>query len=252
MTELAPYKGIQAHPMRQPILDMVWHRYHQTPRHLQVELGPSEIGESCDRKLAMAIMHEPKFNEGDPLPSIVGTAAHTWMDGACQMWNEHLGRTRFVPELEIPIRNGQVGHCDCLDLDTMTILDWKFVGQEPLRDYKRNGPSEVYRRQAHMYGYGFHRNLKIPIKHVAIVFFPRGGMLSGLHIWSEPYNEQLALETFERYDNITEMCVALDVEHHPENYKIFTKNAGHRCRYCSWFQPGDDTGQGCPGFTNEK
>jgi len=246
MPELTPFTGTQGHPLRQPILDMIWHKYRQTPRHLQRELGPSEVGEQCTRKLAQNIMHEPILNEGDPWPSIVGTATHTWMDDACRMWNEHLGRVRFLPEQEVFPRDGQPGHCDCLDIDTLTVIDWKNVGVEPMREYRKNGPSEVYRCQAHLYGLGWTRK-GIPIREVAIVFFSRGGLLSKMHIWSEPYNEQLALDTLDRYDKVVELSVALDVEHHPERYKLIETSPGHHCRYCNWLSPGPDTGIGCPG-----
>src|SRR6266581_2861069 len=131
MPELTPFTGVQGHPLRQPIIDMIMHKYRQTPRHLQRELGPSEIGEECTRKLAQNIMHERVINEGDPWPSIVGTATHTWMDSACHLWNEHIGRVRFLPEQEVMARDGLPGHCDCLDVDTLTVIDWKNVGTEP-------------------------------------------------------------------------------------------------------------------------
>ena len=69
-------------PIREALVEMVMNRYHATPRHQQIELGPSEIGHPCMRKIAQGTMAVPRQNpEYDPLPSIVGTAAHTWAGG---------------------------------------------------------------------------------------------------------------------------------------------------------------------------
>jgi hypothetical protein len=236
------------HPLKQVILDMMWLKYRRTPRHVQTDLGPSEIGETCTRKLAQNAFHQRKINEGDPLPSIIGTAAHKWMDEACTEWNEHLGRIRFIPEPKVWVTDGIYGHTDCYDLDTGSVIDWKFPGVAILKGYKENGPSHLYRAQAHLYGLAW-RRLGLPVNEVVIVFFPRGGLLSGMHIWSEPFNPDIAEKALERYYRVVELGVALDVEHHPERFKFFEAVPGQYCQFCPWWKPGPDTGTGCPGNT---
>lgn len=236
------------HWLTEPVTEIIMGRYHQTPRHLQVEIGPSEIGEDCARKLAYKIMREPVTNSGsDPLPSIVGTAAHTWMEGALQLHNERIGRTRYIMEAELTIVPGMIGHCDCLDCDTWTVLDWKFPGTTQMKKYRADGPSHQYRAQAHLYGMGWIKK-GAPIREVAIVFLPRGGFLKDMYIWSEPYDQSIADRALERYYNITELAVTMDVEHQPENYARFPIVNGHNCTYCDWFNPAAKDARSCKGW----
>jgi hypothetical protein len=247
--DILSFEKPKQHALTQSITDLIMHKYHRAPRSLQQEIGPSEIGEDCLRKLAYNIMREPKLNDGgDPLPSIIGTASHLWMEDACNQWNAHIGRTRYIAEAAFPIVPGMPGHCDCYDVDTATVIDWKFPGVTKMTAYKKGGPSLQYRSQAHLYGKGWSQ-LGAPVKDVAIVFFPRGGMLSGMHIWSEPFDVAIADAALARYYGTTELALALDVEHFPENYMRIPATKGHACTYCNWFKPGDDTGTGCPGWT---
>jgi hypothetical protein len=170
------------------------------------------------------------------------------MEAACAEWNEHIGRTRYVAEAKFNIAPGMPGHCDCLDTDTWTVMDWKFPGTSKMSEYKSKGPSPLYRAQAHLYGKGW-VDLGAPIKDVAIVFLPRGGFLSGMYIWSEPYELVRAEAALERYYDVTNLAVALDVEHYPQNYKLIPTVRGHDCTYCEWFKPGEDKGTSCPGWT---
>lgn len=246
--DLAEFDKPSQHRLIEPITELIMHKYHRAPRSLQQEIGPSEIGEDCLRKLAYNIMRETALNQGgDPLPSIIGTAAHTWMEDACNLWNEHLGRTRYIAEAKFEIVPGMPGHCDCYDIDTRTVIDWKFPGATKMKEYKDKGPSYMYRAQAHLYGKGW-ANLGAEVDEVAIAFFPRGGMLSGLHVWSEPWSLSTADSALKRYYDVTELAVSLDVENYPENYMLLPKVSGHNCTYCDWFKPGKDTGQGCPGW----
>lgn len=239
------------HPLAKTIDDLIYLKYRRTPRHLQKELGPSEIGEPCERKLALKIMNEPTVNEGDPLPSIVGTAAHTWMEEACHQWNERVGRIEWITELGIEIVPGIIGHSDVYHVPSASVVDWKFPGAEGMKEVRANGPSELYRVQGQLYGKGWAR-LGLPVENIVIVFLPRGGQLHGRYgrvIESESYDESIADRALERYYAIVTRCADLDVEHHPLRYKLFPVEKGHHCTYCAWFKPGNDTGKSCPGWT---
>ncbi|OZE88059.1 hypothetical protein CH304_00370 [Rhodococcus sp. 15-649-1-2] len=209
-------------------------------RHLQVELGPSDVGHPCARKLALGLMREPRTNpEGDPLPSIVGTAAHTWMEAAARRTD------RFLPERRVTIREGLSGTCDIYDLDTDTVIDWKFPGVTRMKTYKKHGPSAVYRAQAHLYGQGY-INDGYPVKNVAICFLPRGGQLAGAHLWREPYNQALVDETLARIDNTTLLLTDLDVEQHPERYQLIPATPDD-CEYCPFWSPNPTSPTQCSG-----
>lgn len=247
------FVGPGDHSIVADIKAMMYYAYDNHPRGLQVEAGPSEIGEPCARRLAYKIMGEPKLNRSDPLPSIVGTAAHAWMESACKMWNEMAGETVWITEAELPIAPGILGHTDAYHVPRRTVIDWKFPGTEPMRRYRNDGPSEVYRIQAHLYGYGWSQ-LGVPVDEVGIAFFSRGGNLEGkygLHFWSEPYDPQVAEKALKRYQTITELAVTLDVENNPERYRLFPDSADS-CHHCPQRVEGVEIGRSCPGLEKPK
>src|SRR5690242_10177789 len=102
---------------------MIYNHYENHPRSLQEELGPSEIGEPCARRLSYRIMREPKLAKSDPLPSIVGTAAHKWLEEACNAWNVKVGRVDWIAEKELPVGVDIVGHCDAYHVPRFTVVD---------------------------------------------------------------------------------------------------------------------------------
>ena len=71
-----PHATALKHELSQVIL---WNE-HNAPRSLQRAIGPSELGDPCDRKLAYRIAGIEPVNFGDPWPAIVGTSIH---DGGC-------------------------------------------------------------------------------------------------------------------------------------------------------------------------
>jgi hypothetical protein len=201
----------------------------------------------------MSIMHEKEINEGgDPWPPIVGTAIHAWLEKAFTRNNSKLGYIKWLTEATIPIASGIIGHADLYHALVFCVLDHKAVGPDRHREYRKNGPGQQYRVQAHTYGKGF-KNIGLPVEHVAIAFYPRGGNLlsdkTGLYVWTEPFDESIADNALARVNEITEQCIELDVENKPENYEAFEKTSGFMCRYCPFFNAGH-IGPGCKGFLN--
>lgn len=228
---------------------LIWNGYmHDIPRHLQKELGPSEIGDPCARKLAYKTLapDEARPNFVDPLPSLSGTAKHTLWEQFAKSENERLGWKRWEPELTVSPREGFYGHCDLYDYLTDTVVDWKHLGKKTFQKLKDQGPTQMYRRQGHMYGLGYER-AGFPVKRVAICALPEGGLLRNAHLWSEPYDRQLALDTIARYDQIIAVSDALDVEHHPERFHLIPATPSEEsCAYCEYKskEPGPFN---CPG-----
>lgn len=241
------------HAIVADIKQMMYHAYHNAPRSLQEEAGPSEIGEPCARRLAYKVMREPELTHSDPLPSIVGTAAHKWMENACRLWNEKVGEEVWLVEQELPVGANIVGHCDAYHVPRHLVVDWKFPGTEPMKGYRKDGPSEVYRIQAHLYGLGW-ANLGYKVDKVGIAFFSRGGNLEGrygLHMWTEDYNPAVAEEALQRYYGITELTALLNVEEHPENYALIP-DSPDSCHHCPQRVEGAVIGRVCPGREKPK
>lgn len=240
------------HDLAEVIRDVVRDAGRLAPRSQQRAVGPSEVGQPCARRLAYRLMNEPQVNtSSDPWAAIVGTAVHAWLADAFTAANDRLGRIRYLVEQRVEIRPGLTGSCDLYDADTATVIDHKVVGESRMSEYKRNGPPSQYRAQAHLYGYGYAR-LGLPVREVALAFYPRGGMLAGLYVWSEPFNPAIAEAALARHDQILEAACSLGVDEHPENYRAIPTSPSHACNWCPWFKPGADTGTTCPGHLPEK
>lgn len=243
------------HPLAEGIRQVVIDADRYAPRSVQVALGPSEIGEPCARKLAYRLLDETRTNEdSDPWAAIVGTSVHAWLADAFEAANRRLGRIRYLVEKRVQIRTGLTGSCDLFDADTMTVIDHKVVGTTNMRKYKTAhlDPSVLgaYRPQAHLYGVGY-ANLGLPVREVALAFYPRGGLLSGLHVWSEPFDPAIAQAALDRHDQILALADTLECDRNPANYRHVPRSPSHGCTYCPWFKPGTDTGQGCPGHLDK-
>lgn len=215
-------------------------------RSQQKALGPSEVGDPCLRKLAFGMMHEPKINPyGDPLPSVVGTGAHAQLEAYARAANARLGRTRWIPETRVTIRDGLAGTCDLYDMDTKTVVDHKFPGTSRLNHYRSHGPSDVYRRQAHLYGRGY-RNMGLPVERVAICFWPRGGQIRHAFLWSEPYSDAVVDEVLGRLDAVTALIWDLQIGETPANYEHIPATPGG-CFLCPYHAKNPTSPTECDG-----
>ncbi|QXT62737.1 hypothetical protein [Tessaracoccus palaemonis] len=222
------------------------------PRSLQKRIGPSEIGHPCARKLAYKLLGQPERTDLPPnWKATVGTAVHGWMEDvfdADNLATAHLldGQERWYIESRVSV--GEVGgveitgSSDLFDRVTLSNWDWKVVGPYQLDKYKRQGPSEVYRAQAHLYGRGWWR-AGIGCASVNIVFLARNGDLSDTYHWSEPYNEQVALDALQRLEGINSAVTAfgptaLDVLPTADSY----------CTNCEFYKfHSTNLAEGCPG-----
>lgn len=185
-------------------------------RSQQTHLGPSQIGSPCTRCLARAVLGMSITGDfDDPWCRIIGTATHTWLDEAAA-WDNLASINEDRPARWHPERRVQPddellpsgGKADLYDEKTRTVIDHKVVGDAPLKKYKLNGPGPTYRVQAHTYGLGYARE-GIAVEHVAVAFWKRGGRLSDLYVWTEPYDESIALAALDRYRTIRDQALAI-------------------------------------------
>lgn len=199
-------------------------------RSQQRDLGPSEIGDPCARCLAAKILgtyEEPPFD--DPLSRVFGTAFHAWMDQAALDECQRTNHARWYPEMRVhpdPLLLPSGGSCDLFDADTKTVIDHKTTSADKLKKYRLNGPGLAYRRQAHLYGLGY-TNAGHDVHNVALAFWPRGGRLRDLYVWTEPFSFEMAEQTLTRYDTLRGLCAAggpAVVDSLPSDADCFTCN----------------------------
>jgi hypothetical protein len=227
------------------LVDMIAQKGAANPRNLQVELGPSEVGHPCVRKLAYGLMATPACNPGlDPLPSIIGVAMHTWLEGAAQYANEVLGYQRWITERRVQVTEDLFGTADLYDTETHTVIDWKNLGYTSYSKYTKHiGPT--YLHQVMLYGKGYAR-LGYPVKQVAIAIIPRTGSLRKLHLERIDFDEALADAVIERRNGVIALLDQLDVEHHPERFEWIEKSPD-ACVFCDWWRPFPEGPLQCNG-----
>jgi hypothetical protein len=233
------------------------------PRSLQKRLGPSEVGDPCERRLSYKELDWPRSAaEGDPAASIIGTGFHTWMEEAFERRQTVLpdGRPRYKVEERVTVRPHPIeaavvaGSTDLFDRATGTVWDWKLVGHTTLDNYRRKGPGPQYRTQAHLYGLG-QENAGEHVERVAICFVGRYHELR-VHVWTEPYDRQIALDALARLDMIRTRLTgpeagASDYDH--AWWSQIPTSELAKCRFCEWFKPGSaDLTVGCPGIQADR
>jgi hypothetical protein len=233
------------------------HYEQNMARSLQVEIGPSQVGEPCDRRLVLQLLGAEEINRGaDRWPATVGTAVHELLAKAFTLHNTLLvsqGKpARWLVEQEIMIRPGLIGHTDLIDLWSWTVIDHKNVSVASLRKYRKAGhPGQQYEAQAHLYGLGWAR-AGLPIKRVAIAFYPKSGMQRDSWLWTVDYDEQAALAALARMDWLLAAANEADMVNELDQYlRALPRDTGH-CDWCPYHSgkpaPADDPAAECAGL----
>lgn len=229
-------------------------------RSVQATLGPSEIGTPCDRRIAMSLMRIPAVNPGrDNWASFVGTCVHTGLADMFE-WAD-AGQGRFAVEVPLTFQSHHVpkGTSDLLDRAACVVADHKLMGRWSLDKLKTKGPTDTYRIQAHVYGYGMKQKGE-KVRDVAVIGWPRENpSLDDLYVWTERYDSSIAKNALARVDKIAlqaeEISIRLgtspggmtgDTRHAVA--KHFPIDTSERCSYCPFYAKGDaNLERGCNG-----
>ncbi|GAA3374662.1 hypothetical protein [Streptomyces racemochromogenes] len=227
-------------------------------RSRQRRIGPSEVGEPCERQLTYKILDWPETNTSrDPIAAIIGTGFHMWMAEKFEARQVPMpdGKPRYRIEERVTVRQGPTeastltGSSDLFDRLALLNNDWKLVGKSSHDKYRTGGPGEKYRVQAHLYGLGQENAGHRPAR-VAVTFIGRHHELM-VHVWSEPYDRSVAEAALARLDRIRDTAAGLELDIHPENWRMVPIPEKPSCRFCPWLLPGStDLAAGCPGAPN--
>jgi len=275
--------GLPGEVIRDQLLQVITGAITAHPRSQQKRIGPSEMGTPCARKLGYKLAGHAEAEREPAWRPTIGTAVHAWLaeqfvganmdawpaadavqanalvDGLGPMTlldpanPDGPGRPFTPPTLryavECTVNVGEVdgtpitGSCDLYDRVTATVVDWKVVGTSTLRKVKAHGPGPTYRAQAHLYGRGWRRR-GVPCERVAVMFLPNSGELTDAVWWSEPWDEQVALDALARADAIAAGIRVLGAGAMLANLPA----VDDYCRSCPFRVPGStDLSVGCPG-----
>jgi hypothetical protein len=213
------------------------------PRSLQKSIGPSEAGTSCGRRLAYKMLGvEPVNTDSDPWAAIVGTSVHAWLGEAFAAENDRLGAERWLTDVRVELGTYMGGSVDLYDKKTGTVIDFKVPGATSAKRSKKEGPSEQYRTQVHLYACGL-RLAGANVQHVALAFMPRSGLMRDFFYWSEPYDEQRVEGALARLDALRSTTEALGTAALP-----LIPAVDGPCMWCPMFLPGSTViEEACPG-----
>ena len=175
---------------------------------MQTWIGPSEVGDPCNRSLIARVMEVRPPLEPPNWKATVGTAVH-----------EHLERM-FVGEryiCETPVLVGYIGgrevigSVDVYDRLTHCVIDWKTKSRNQMQGHKRNGAGAKYEVQAQLYGLGV-AALGWPVSQVMEIFLPRDGELADAFYWSAPYDPLVGFEALQRADSLYTLASAFGIK----------------------------------------
>ena len=228
--------GDRAKSIADQAFDIMIEEMVNQPRSLQKRIGPSEMGIECSRAILYKLARVPEPARGPAWKPQVGTALHDqqerWFTKAAAKGASE--ENRWLCEQSVVV--GQIsgedhsGSTDLFDAWGHAVGDWKFVGPSRLKAYKSKGPSQQYKKQAHLYGRGWElEGWQVDL--VMIFFIPRDGELSDSYVWSEPYNQQLALDTLSRMNQLDGLLKALGLEQALRLYPFCDD------KFCSWCAP---------------
>lgn len=235
-TTFAPPDG-GPHPLLADLTGIIHTAARFAPRSQQVYIGPSEIGQPCQRRLALKLIGaEDRNPQQDRWAATIGTAVHSWLEEAFTKDNMRRAEAglphRWVTEHRVTIRDGLSGTTDLYDLETETVVDWKVVGNSSLKKYIKD-PGQQYKVQGQAYGLGWH-NRGRPVKRVAIVFLPRTGWLADSHIWIDEFRPQVALDALTRIDQLIEgMNIAEHLGALEDFLELLPRDASS-CAFCPY------------------
>ena len=240
---------LKAQALRQDLVGLIENRARNAPRSLQKELGISDTTHPCSRKLAMGLLGIERSNpEFDCLPSVIGTAVHSYLDDAAGFANNQLGRIRWLRETRVNITEDLAGNSDLFDTDTGTVVDWKVLGNASFKkNKKRLNPN--YRRQIHTYGYGFERQGH-QVNVVGALLIPKSGMLSDAYLHLEPYSRAIVEDVLENRAKVMALIEDLDISNNLDLLEIFEKS-GPSCLFCKFWSPNPEGPTQCGGVEEE-
>jgi hypothetical protein len=205
-------------------------------RSRQAEIGSSEVGWPCDRRVVYKLNGTPESNRGDdPLRRLIGTGGHKVLADVFRDLDG--GRGIFMVEQPVVYR-GVPGTADLAWLDT--VIDWKFTSVEKIKRLKREGPPRNYLVQLNMYAAGL-RAAGYDITTVALCFVPidadhKSG-LRGMWVSRQPFNQALADDAVDRLERLRGLRPS-QVDPKPDRL----------CAYCAHYNPNStDLDLGCLG-----
>jgi hypothetical protein len=226
--------------LRAELIGVVREYAAEDPRSLQVAIGPSEIGDPCDARIARTVLGLPKVNDSDPWASFVGQATHAKLADAFGWANDigeaTTGDRRYLIEQRVYLTDGISGSCDLYEAGD--VIDHKVVGTDTMKAHLAHGwaANPKYGTQLDLYGLGWH-NAGQPVERVSLALWPRSGFLDGLLVLTRPWDQGNAERAMERLSAITERAVRDKMDDEDAPWEDMPTAPGKGCGFCPFHAP---------------
>lgn len=230
------------------LTDVIKWTDNNSARSVQTTIGPSELGSLCDRKIAYRLANVPEANWwSDPLPAIVGTAVHTWLENAVTNFQSVHHMDRWITEITVQPDPMVKGHCDLFDTQLAggTVIDWKTVSPTKLKAWKSSGPPDHYKDQVNLYGMGMVK-AGFAVNKVCLIAVPRSGWLKDMQVWMEDYQPERAQAALDRMYGLAGKMIKAGED---LAFSEIDAAPSGECAFCPWYRGGDGkaNASGCPG-----
>ena len=235
----------------------------QQPRTLQTSIGPSEIGNPCDRRIGYKLAGTQPVNGIGAVnwKAFVGTAVHEILAdiiGRDELRNladeDNFTATRWHVEERVKpgmsINGVDVeGSCDLFDAATGTVWDWKTTTRNKIREvYRPHGVGDQYEVQAQLYGAGWAAQ-GFDVRTVGVIFLTRDAEFTDRHVWHTPFDPKRAASALQRVRNISNAITGLG----PNLAIPILDTAPAYCRFCPYYQQnGSNDSRSCAGNFTDK
>lgn len=190
-------------------------------RDKQRKVGPSELGDLCERCLAEKLSGVHEEEKTHPLAPMIGTAFHLYLENT-------IGLEGYLKETRVTVGTiegyGEIrGTADGFDVSTGHVVDYKVLSKKKIKafssatffDEDRNpefysdsmteGQLKKYYYQMMLYGLGM-ENAGYEVNHTSLILFPRDATIESVttatHELCFKYNREAALAVLERANEI--------------------------------------------------
>jgi len=190
-------------------------------RDRQRKVGPSELGDMCERCLAEKLLGVHDEERSHPLAPMIGTAFHAYLENIVAL-EDYLKETR-VEVGEIKGYGTISGTADGFDITTGCVVDYKVLSKKKIKkfssatffndnhdpeffaDSMTEGQLKKYYYQMMLYGLGM-ENHGYVVRHAALIMFPRDCTVESVNEASHElcfkYNRDAALAVLNRAQHI--------------------------------------------------
>lgn len=215
-------------------------------RDKQRRVGPSELGDLCERCLAEKLLGVHQEEKSYPLAPMIGTAFHLYLENT-------IGLEGYLKETKVTV--GEIegygairGTADGFDTATGHVVDYKVLSKKKIKafssatffdeghnpefysDSLTEGQLKKYYYQMQLYGLGM-ENAGYEVNHTSLILFPRDctveSVMSASHELCFKYNREAALNVLERANQIFKWAT--------DNWDNLEELGSHPgCYYCAF------------------